>query len=144
MACGWDRDSVAELSDASMLQEPEEIVSRAVNHSFGRGGWRARAEKVVLPRVALDTIIKQCGKESWSKQENSMESPKQAGRESWSDCVTEGRTKRVNRQMAGVSGALAKPKSSGRARALRIRAEKCILPQRKPGKPPGVSPYHFL
>lgn len=130
MACGWDWDSVAELSDASMLQEPEEIVSRAVNHSFGRGGWRARAEKVILPRVALDAIIKQCG----------MESPKQAGGESWSDRVTEGRTNRANRQMAGVSGALAKPKSSGRARALRIRAEKCILPQRKPGKPPGVSP----
>jgi len=73
-----------------------------------------------------------------------MESPKQAGRESWSDCVTEGRTKRVNRQMAGVSGALAKPKSSGRARAVRIRPEKCIRPQRTHGTPPEVSPYHFM
>ena len=135
MASEWDRDSVAELADSSLLQEPErQIVSRAINHSFGRGGWRVRAERVVLPRVALDAIIKQCDRESWSEWEKR---PREAGRES----RNEGR--RTTRQMAGVSGAPAKPKSSGRARALRIRAEKCNVPQRKPGKPPGVSPYCF-
>lgn len=153
-----------ELLDAAILRGPDkqQLVSRAINHSFGRGGWRVRAEKVVLPRIALNAVIKQCGGESWSDQwrgrgprsdQGTEQAPKECGGdrgrgEAPKECGGDQKkgqdsmpcgVGRGSGQMSGVNGTPVKPRASGRARALRIRADKCILPQRKPGRLLGVS-----
>ena len=171
-----------ELLDAAILRGPDkqQLVSRAINHSFGRGGWRARAENVVLPRIALNAVIKQYGGESWSDQWRGRgprsdrgrgEAPKECGGdrgrgeaskecggdrgrgEAPKECGGDRKTgqgsepcgmERVPGQMSGVNGAPVKPRASGRARALRIRADMCILPQRKPGRLPGVRICAFI
>lgn len=145
-----------ELLDAAILRGPDkqQLVSRAINHSFGRGGWRARAEKVVFPRIALNAVIKQYGGESWSDQWRGRGSRSDRGRgETPKECGGDrGRgegselcgMEKVPGQMSGVKGAPVKPRASGRARALRIRADMCILPQRKPGRLPGVRICDFI
>ena len=145
-----------ELLDAAILRGPDkqQLVSRAINHSFGRGGWRARAEKVVFPRIALNAVIKQYGGESWSDQWRGRGSRSDRGRgEVPKECGGDrGRgegselcgMEKVPGQMRGVNGAPVKPRASGRARALRIRADMCILPQRKPGRLPGVRICAFI
>ena len=158
-----------ELLDAAILRGPDkqQLVSRAINHSFGRGGWKARAEKVVFPRIALNAVINQYGGESWSDQWRGRgsrsdrgrgEAPKECGGnrgrgEAPKECGGDRKTgqgselcgmERVPGQMSGVNGAPVKPRASGRARALRIRADMCILPQRKPGRLPGVRICAFI
>lgn len=145
-----------ELLDAAILRGPDkqQLVSRAINHSFGRGGWRARAENVVLPRIALNAVIKQYGGESWSDQWRGRGPRSDRGRgEAPKECGGDRKTgqgsepcgmERVPGQMSGVNGAPVKPRASGRARALRIRADMCILPQRKPGRLPGVRICAFI
>ena len=144
MASQDSKVDMQELLEASILQGPDkkQMVSRAINHSFGRGGWRARAEKVVLPRIALESVIKQCGGESWSDQgrgqgprsdQGERKEPKE------SSCGGGGQGKGEGPMLCGVGRASVKPRAIGRARALQMRAEMCILPLRRPGGLPGVS-----
>ena len=140
MASQGNNVDMQELLDASILQGPDkqQMVSRAINHSFGRGGWRARAEKVVLPRIALESVIKQCGGESWSDQGRGQ-GPRSDQRERKESCGGGGsQGKGEGPMLCDVGRAFVKPRAIGRARALQMRAEMCILPPRRPGRLPGV------
>lgn len=163
MASQKNNVDMQELLEASILQGPDknQMVSRAINHSFGRGGWRARAEKVVLPRIALESVIKQCGGESWSDQGRGQGPGSDQGRgqgpgsdqergqgprndqgerkEPKESCGGGGQGKGEGPMLCGVGRASVKPRAIGRARALQMRAEMCILPLRRPGRLPGVS-----
>ena len=174
MASQDSKVDMQELLEASILQGPDkqQMVSRAINHSFGRGGWRARAEKVVLPRIALESVIKQCGGESWSDQGRGQgprsnqgrgqgpRSDKGRGQGPRSDqgrgqgprsdqgerkepkessCGGGGQGKGEGPMLCGMGRASVKPRAIGRARALQMRAEMCILPLRRPGGLSGVS-----
>ena len=104
--------------------------SYAVQHSFARGRFRDVAEKVVVPKMVLDKIIKG-STSSWT------EAP--GGREE-REFPTEMRVGGAGAclQMQGVKleyGVGCRPKGIGRARALHIRAQKASSYQqlRKPG-----------
>lgn len=101
-------------------ESPTYEYSYAVHHSFGRGSFRAEAEKVVVPKIVLDQII---GKKCWTERPR--------GRGSVPAMVGGAGPAKI-KTMGGVNVPL-KPKSSGRARALHMRVQKRTLSHRKPG-----------
>lgn len=94
--------------------------SYAVHHSFGRGRFRAEAEGVVVPKIVLDKII---GQKCWTER------PRGPGGGSRAPLV--GGAGGSPAKMGGVKAEL-KPRNSGRARALHMRAQKAAL---RPGNP---------
>ena len=95
----------------------EDDYSHAVQHSFGRGSFRSIAEKVVVPKIVLDRIILGEGNNScWT------ECPR--GHRVWMGGA-------ASTRMGGVDTSSLKPKSSGRARALHLRAEKASQVRRR-------------
>ena len=107
--------------------QTEQLESTPVLHSFGRGRLRELAGQVLLPRVALESVL----------QDDSADT-----------CcdVIDGRSRGgATSCMGGVACAPVK-KASGRARALRLRAERNIVQQRRPGRVQrtGVSPYNLF
>lgn len=105
-----DYDFTMGLVGGCSSDEEESAGPVAVNHSFGRGQFKEMAEKFVIPEPVLEDIIKRSGKSSWSD----------------STCGVGGATTK----MGGVRGA--RPKGVGRARALKMRAERPPLPH--PGR----------
>ena len=101
-----DYDFTMGLVGGCSSDEEESAGPVAVNHSFGRGQFKEMAEKFVIPEPVLEDIIKRSGKSSWSD----------------STCGVGGATTK----MGGVRGA--RPKGVGRARALKMRAERPPLP----------------
>ncbi len=91
----------------------EELQGTPVHHSFGRGKWRQVAELTQLPRVALDSVIQQYGRDTWSNT---------AGAEVGGAVANMGGVRREE----GIQ----RPKVSGRSRALRLRTSVSV---RRPG-----------
>lgn len=110
-----------------MLQRPSAPdFSYPVHHSFGRGSFKAVAEKLVVPKLVLDQII---GTESWTEKPRGRVVSSSASDRPWVDAVTAS----AKPKMGGVRGEL-KPRSSGRARALHLRVQKAAQVQRRPGR----------
>lgn len=106
------------ILDNNLPQEPQSCAkSYPVHHSFGRGSFRHVAEKVVVPKMVLDQII---GNKYWT------EMPRGHPVSAKLVVGVAGGAK-----MGGVNLSM-KPKSSGRARALHLRAEKAAKSLRKP------------
>lgn len=98
--------------------QPTVQHSYAVNHSFGRGSFRTLAENVEIPRIVLDKIV---GHKSWTDQQ-----PRGHGRAaaaSRAPPLAVGGAAGATAAEVG-SGSHLKPKSSGRAKALNLRAQK--------------------
>lgn len=107
-----------------MSQEPRtHDVSYAVHHSFGRGDFRSVAERVTVPNLVLDQII---GTRCWTERPRGQDDDRP--RASVGGAAAPAKLKK----MGGV-GRGWKAKSSGRARALHLRAQKANITQRKPG-----------
>ena len=101
------------------FSDREELEPTPVLHSFGRGQFRERAEKVRIPDVLLDEL---CNR----------------NRTSWSMSTTWGT------RMGGAvrsTPSEPRPRRGGRAKALKLRSEQLRLEQSsKPGrKSKGVS-----
>ena len=111
----WDIDFENEVLQSAAC---EYLESTAVRHSLERKELRARAKQVVLPKFAVDSsrsIIQQHG------------------------------TQEVGGAKALMGGVrrgevYVKPKVSGRARTLKMRAEQLMAEQKRPGKLLRVSP----
>lgn len=87
-----------------------------VPHSFDRGSYREIAEKVIIPKIVLDQIIdKQC----WTERPHGHA----AGRSKYG-----GGAAFAAGRPGVVGGAESRPKSSGRAKALKLRREKAMRP----------------
>lgn len=95
--------------------------SYAVHHSFGRGSFKTVAKRVVVPKIVLDQII---GQKCWTERPRGHGSGSRAPLVGGAGLAA---------KTGGVKGHDVKPKSSGRARALHLRAQKATLSQRKPG-----------
>ena len=102
----WDTDFAYEV-----LRSPSgHLVSTPIQHSFGRGDVKTRAEQVVFPKAALEYETKEA-----TSQNVGGATP----------------------EMGGVH-TTPKPKASGRSRALKMRGS--IVQQRRPGQFSGVGP----
>lgn len=111
------------LEDNVSQQPPSYEFSYPVQHSFGRGSFRSVAEKVVIPKLVLDRII---GKQCWTEKTRT-EKPRGHG------CGTKKNAVQVGGAGSGANVGF-KPKSSGRARALQLRAQTAAVAQKRPGR----------
>ena len=133
MGTGWSLGDDTEMASRWRTWDPyfasdidfqtEQLESTPVLHSFGRGRLCELAGQVLLPRVALESVLQE---------------------DSTNTCcdVTDGRSRGGATSCMGGVASAPTMKASGRARALRLRAERSIVQQRRPGRVQhtGVSP----
>lgn len=123
MDWNWERH----FDSRESFREHDRYEATVVPHPFGRGQFRELAMKAVIPKIVLDAIVNKHG-----------------GDPSWSSSTTwEGGGAIQRHKMSGVkrmsTHGNAKPKTSCRGRALKMRAEKSRMPRPGAGLPVRVS-----
>lgn len=132
---------------ASDAQE-ETVFPVRVPHSRPRGTWGQWMKEITIPQDALDSLVRRYDSKSWSatggrstnlpSNSSARTAPAAGGWRSkptlQPDRMQQGReVSKEGGAMRGVGNGAKRPKSSGRARALRLRAESSLDYQR-----PGV------
>lgn len=138
------RESSKPLTDDA---QEEAVFPVTVPHSRPRGTWGQWMKEITIPQDALDSLVRRYDSKSWSAtggrssnlpSDGSARTAPAAG--AWlkkptlqPDRIEPRDVSKEGGAMRGVAGGAKRPKSSGRARALRLRAESSLDYQR-----PGV------
>lgn len=118
MSSKWPQTQKA-VDEFSVLDIDDDygIEATAVLHPFGRGQFKELAERAIIPDILLDELIKT------HRERDSLSTTWKLGG------AARSKFKGVAQPGAGATGA-----SGGRARALRLRAERYAQPLRRPGQ----------
>lgn len=137
------------LQEAKLLTndtQDEPVFPTRVPHSRPRGTWGQWMKEITIPQDALDSLVRRYDSKSWSATggkssnlpSNCTRTVPAAG--AWRKKPTlqpkQQGPREVSKEggaMRGVCGGAKRPKSSGRARALRLRAES-LLDCQRPGE----------
>lgn len=129
--------------------QEEAVYPVTVPHSRPRGTWGQWMKEITIPQDALDSLVRRYDSKSWSAtggRSSNLPTNTSAGTAPAAGAWRKKPTLQPDRNqpgprdvskeggaMRGVGGGAKRPKSSGRARALRLRAENSLDYQR-----PGV------
>ena len=136
-----------EAKELSAINDEERRFPVAVPHSRRRGTWTEWMKEVVIPPEVLDSLMRRYDSTSWSATGGRSSSVLKDGDTSsrpatgaWQRKPVVSQVDETRREepkgggattsMHGVSGATTRPRSSGRARALRLRSESFLDEQR--------------